>query len=108
MYTGRMKRILIALCTLAAPVAADGTMNGVPIDCFCTDKGGQRIEVGETICLQVDGRMFMAQCQMSLNVPMWREVATGCLSSSLRAPLQSTNPLIHAGGVDTEVFAPKS
>ena len=27
--------------------------------------------------------MFMAQCQMSLNVPMWREVQEGCLSSSL-------------------------
>ena len=36
-----------------------------------------------TVCLNVDGRMFMAQCQMSLNVPMWREVKEGCASSSL-------------------------
>ncbi len=93
---------------MATPVVADGTMNGVPIDCYCTDTGGARIEIGETICLQVDGRMFMAQCQMSLNVPMWREVATGCLSSRFENPLQSVNPLIHAGGVDAEVFAPKS
>jgi len=40
------------------------------IDCYCTDSGGQRIELGESICLQVGGRMFTAQCQMSLNVPM--------------------------------------
>ena len=56
---------------------------GKTIDCYCTDTKGGRIELGETICLQVDGRMFMAQCQMSLNVPMWREVQQGCLSSRL-------------------------
>ena len=47
---------------------------GKTIDCYCTDTKGGRIELGETICLQVDGRMFMAQCQMSLNVPMWRKI----------------------------------
>ena len=47
---------------------------GKTVDCYCTDRNHNRVELGETICLQVDGRMFMAQCQMSLNVPMWREV----------------------------------
>ncbi|MEM8692235.1 MAG: hypothetical protein AAGG57_10150 [Pseudomonadota bacterium] len=56
---------------------------GKTVECYCTDKTGSRIELGETICLQVDGRMFMAQCQMSLNSPMWREVQEGCISSSL-------------------------
>ncbi len=68
------------------------TPSGKTIDCYCTDRTGGRVELGETICLQVDGRMFMAQCQMSLNVPMWREVQQGCLSSRLRGldqPLQS-------------------
>ncbi|WP_245766265.1 hypothetical protein [Sulfitobacter brevis] len=55
-------------------------------DCYCTDRNHNRVELGETICLQVDGRMFMAQCQMSLNVPMWREVQKGCLSSGLSSP----------------------
>ena len=43
----------------------------------------------------------MAQCQMSLNVPMWREVRAGCLSSRLspepevgQPPLDA--PLVHA------------
>ena len=54
-------------------------------DCYCTDKSGTRIELGQMICLQVDGRMFTAQCQMSLNVPMWREVSQGCLSSRLQS-----------------------
>ena len=76
--------ITVALLGLAAPALSDVTApSGKTIDCYCTDKTGSRVELGQTICLQVDGRMFMAQCQMSLNVPMWREVQKGCLSSSL-------------------------
>ena len=107
-YTALMRHLTLIFALLASSATADGMMNGVPVDCYCTDKQGQRIEVGETICLQVDGRMFMAQCQMSLNVPMWREVSPGCLSSSLEAPLQSVDPSIDAGAVYTKIFATKS
>ena len=81
-----------ALCLLlTGPALADVTApGGKTIECYCTDRSGSRVELGETICLQVDGRMFMAQCQMSLNVPMWREVQQGCLSSELERP---QNPL---------------
>jgi hypothetical protein len=75
--------------TALADVKAPG---GRTIDCYCTDRNHERVELGETICMEVDGRMFMAQCQMSLNVPMWREVQKGCLSSGLQPrdqPLQS-------------------
>ncbi|WP_093117896.1 hypothetical protein [Salinihabitans flavidus] len=85
--------MLILLPFSATPGLADYNLNGKMIDCYCTDRSGARIEIGETICMQVDGRMFMAQCQMSLNVPMWREVASGCLSSERQGspahPLQS-------------------
>ena len=88
-----MLRFAFALVLLGLPATADITYpSGKTVDCYCTDRGGARIELGETICMQVDGRMFMAQCQMSLNVPMWREVEQGCLSSSLEGgdqPLQS-------------------
>jgi hypothetical protein len=88
-----MKRLLLVFCCLGLPGVADVTSpSGKTVDCYCTDRTGSRVELGETICLQVDGRMFMAQCQMSLNVPMWREVQEGCLSSSLQGshqPLQS-------------------
>ena len=77
--------LLLALAPFAA--AADVvTPQGRTIDCYCTNTSGARIELGETICLQVDGRMFMAQCQMSLNVPMWREVQQGCVTSQLELP----------------------
>jgi len=86
-----MKRILILLM-IASPVVADGTMGGKPIDCYCTGSTGERLELGEMLCLHVDGKMFMAQCQMSLNVPMWRKISDGCLSSSLpHSPLSDTN-----------------
>lgn len=76
----------LALILIALPQAplADATIGGKTVDCYCTDKSGARIEMGEVICLTVDGRTFTAQCQMSLNVPMWRELREGCLSSQLR------------------------
>ncbi|MBW4708083.1 hypothetical protein KX928_09815 [Roseobacter sp. YSTF-M11] len=95
-----MKRLSFVLVWLALPAVADVTSpSGKTVECYCTDKSGDRVELGQTICLQVDGRMFMAQCQMSLNVPMWREVQQGCLSSSLDGgdqPLQSF-------GVDAQI-----
>lgn len=73
---------------LAGPALADGTYNGKTVDCYCTDSTGGRVELGELICLFVDGKSFMARCEMSLNNPMWRKVSDGCLSSSLRQRLQ--------------------
>lgn len=91
--------LLIALTALpAAPGARADVIGpgGKVQDCYCTDSGGGRVELGETICLHVDGRMFMAQCQMSLNVPMWREVQEGCLSSRLERGEPSLDPgLVH-------------
>ena len=52
-----------------------------PPDCYCTDRSGSRVELGQQLCMQVDGRMFTAQCQMSLNVPMWRKLHDGCATS---------------------------
>ncbi|MEM6371976.1 MAG: hypothetical protein AAF727_04260 [Pseudomonadota bacterium] len=88
-----MIRALTISLLLASPVVADVTSpSGKTVECYCTDKQRNRVELGETICLQVDGRMFMAQCQMSQNSPMWREVQEGCLSSSLDGPQNISEP----------------
>jgi hypothetical protein len=88
--------VILPLLMVATPaLSADGTAP----ECYCTDRNGARVEMGETICLQVDGRMFMAECQMSLNTPMWRKVSDGCLSSGLELP----QPAIDAGGVDAHI-----
>ncbi|MEO0371912.1 MAG: hypothetical protein AAF231_10680 [Pseudomonadota bacterium] len=62
---------------VAAPLGAQAKS----VDCYCTNSTGERVELGELICLTVGGRSFTAQCQMSLNNPMWREVSNGCLTS---------------------------
>lgn len=74
-------------------------------DCYCTDSTGGRIELSETICLHVGGRMFMAQCQMSLNVPMWREIREGCLSSRR---IQPGEPGLDPPAVDPKIRAAKA
>ncbi len=100
-----MKRLILALTLVATPGMADVVGPGGKVqDCYCTDKSGIRVELGEMICLQVDGRMFMAQCQMSLNVPMWREVQEGCLSSGLPQSKPVGDPL----SIDAEIFPTKS
>lgn len=52
-------------------------------ECYCTDKAGTRVELGELRCMDVGGRNFTARCEMSLNNPIWREVDEGCLSSMM-------------------------
>lgn len=85
---------------MASPAFADITSpSGKTVECYCTDRSGARIELGQTICLQVDGRMFTAQCQMSLNVPMWRQIQDGCMSSGL----QSSDPGVEPSGVDAHI-----
>ena len=93
----RESAFCLSLALIAGlPMMAAGDVtgpNGKTIDCYCTDKTGSRIELGQTICMQVDGRMFMAQCQMSLNSPMWRQLSDGCATSSLSAG-QSVDPTL--------------
>lgn len=85
-YNSTMKQLIFFAALLATPAFADVNQGGRTIECFCTDKGGARVELGQSICLFVDGRAFMARCEMSLNVPMWRETGTGCASSELSTP----------------------
>ncbi len=103
-----MRHILSLAVFLSGALATSGLAdvkgpNGKVIDCYCTDRTGSRVELGQTICMQVDGRMFMAQCQMSLNVPMWREVQKGCLSSRLQSPVQVPYPGLDPGPVNAGI-----
>ena len=93
-----MFRTALILGLLATPAVADVTSpSGKTVDCYCTDTQGARVELGETICLFVDGRAFMAQCDMSLNVPIWRDTGAGCLSSSLPEPsLNFSKPAVQS------------
>ena len=47
-------------------------------DCYCTDSGGKRVEMGETACLLIGSRQVTARCDMSVNNPTWRTESEGC------------------------------
>ncbi len=101
-----MKKLVIALIFLATPALADGMYNGKAVDCYCTDKSGGRVELGESICLQVDGKTFLAQCQMSLNNPMWRKLQDGCPTSAL-TPRPSVLPKLREPLFQSRAVHPK-
>ena len=52
-------------------------------ECFCTDRYGKRHEIGDIICLTVDGRSYEAKCVMAQNNLFWRDLNRGCLSASM-------------------------
>lgn len=97
-------RYALALLVMTCPALADVIApDGRVIECYCTDSRGDRVDMGGIICLTVNGRSFTAQCQMSLNVPMWREIAQGCLSSRLDPGADILQPALDAGPVHPQV-----
>lgn len=97
-YSDSMRQLISSVFLtvgIALPMFAENADVKWP-DCYCTDKSGSRVELGETICMYVDGRSFTARCEMSLNNPMWRETGDSCLSSRSRLP-QGSSPIDYAG-----------
>lgn len=72
-----MRILLISLTLLASAAQAQVKTP----DCWCRGSTGERFEMGDVTCFTISGRTFTAQCQMSLNTMMWRELSEGCLSS---------------------------
>ncbi|MEL6505239.1 MAG: hypothetical protein AAFO61_06070 [Pseudomonadota bacterium] len=65
-------------------------------ECFCTDKQGQRRELGDIVCLTVGGRSFRAKCVMAQNVPFWRDLSEACVLGQAPAPLSPANETVIA------------
>jgi len=103
-YRRLMKPILLLFVLLPVSVPANPTYpDGRPVDCYCTDRSGGRIELGDTICLKVNGRSFLAQCQMSLNVPMWREIQSGCQTLLSKLKPQPPQDMVHPLAVHAHI-----
>ncbi len=99
-----MLRFVLIFLALAVPAHADVKgPGGKVIECYCTDTQGARVEIGDQICLFVDGRAFMALCDMSLNVPIWRDTGAGCLSSRAEPEIQFSKPSIQPISVHTPI-----
>ncbi|MFD1696387.1 hypothetical protein [Roseibium aestuarii] len=77
LYTRQGALALAFLGALVVPAASD---------CTCRDRQGNDRDLGEVICLQVGGRMYLARCEMNQNMTVWKEVADGCPSAAV-APL---------------------
>ncbi len=74
-----MLRLAFVLVLSTIPAAAQPTYpGGRPIDCYCTDSTGGRVELEQTACLTVGSRSFVGRCAMSLNVPIWRDTGEAC------------------------------
>lgn len=82
-YFGVMTRIfaMLLVCLASGSIAISEEAKIKYPDCYCTDRTGQRVELGVSICMVVDGRDFWARCEMSLNNPTWREIRPGCLNA---------------------------
>lgn len=74
-----MRHFIVVFVLAALPAASLAQPRPWP-ECYCTDSVGDRVEMGQVICLSVGGRAFQARCEMSQNVPMWREIGDGCVS----------------------------
>lgn len=46
-------------------------------ECMCSNRG-EMVPMGGLACLRVDGKTFLARCEMSTNNPVWRPVQDGC------------------------------
>ncbi|MTI17340.1 hypothetical protein E1162_08805 [Rhodobacteraceae bacterium RKSG542] len=58
-------------------------------ECYCTNRG-IKVELGDYSCLTIGSKQVFAQCQMSLNNPMWRTIQEGCPQASL---IENDKPL---------------
>ncbi|WFU10228.1 hypothetical protein QA646_05035 [Rhizobium sp. CB3090] len=47
-------------------------------DCYCKNTDGKLHAVGEVACMTVDGKSYLAQCEMNLNVTSWAKLQDGC------------------------------
>ena len=72
--------LLVAAPVSAGEPAVNGGVKKKGPDCYCTNRG-VRYELGQFACLRVDGRKYLARCEMSLNNPMWREKEPSCPTS---------------------------
>lgn len=108
MVNNTMRKIIFILAMMASPAFSGSiTAAGKTIDCFCTDAKGVRVELGDVICLSVNGRDFLAQCDMSQNVPTWRDIGEGCLTSQAQpSPLQSVPHLLKPPVDPLRILAP--
>lgn len=57
--------------------------------CTCRNRDGSKHALGAVVCLSVDGRKYLARCEMVLNVTSWQKVQDGCPLAATVGPIPS-------------------
>ena len=71
----RRTLLLGMIATVAALLAADLARAH---NCTCRNRDGSKYQLGQIACLRVDGNVYMARCEMDLNVSTWKKLSDGC------------------------------
>ncbi|AVA21205.1 hypothetical protein QA648_05255 [Rhizobium sp. CB3171] len=58
-------------------------------DCYCKNVDGKQHAIGEVACMTVNGKSYLAQCEMNLNVTSWLKLQDGCPITERSPTLQS-------------------
>lgn len=74
------RRILLGMIAAVAALLAAEIGYAAPPDsrCSCRNRDGSKYELGQVACLRVDGRAYLARCEMELNVTTWKKLRDGC------------------------------
>lgn len=87
------RTILLGMtAAVAALFAADAARAH---NCTCRNRDGSKYELGQIACLRVDGNVYMARCEMNLNVSTWKKLRDGCpTAAGMSTPLSPTEQLV--------------
>lgn len=74
-------------------------------DYYCTDGTGNRVEIGEVICITASCLSWTARCEMAANnnLAMWRKLQDGCPGASLLYRIERLQPGLDPGAVHAEI-----
>ncbi len=70
------------------------------VEYFCTDSEGQRVDVGDVICITASCQTWMARCEMAASnrMAIWRKTQDGCpgaaLDGSVLDRLEALQPIL--------------
>ncbi len=76
----RLRAVLFA-ATVLAPLGASAEHR-----CQCLYQG-RRFDLGQLVCIRVDGATRLARCDMQLNNSSWTFLSSGCPTAALFTPL---------------------
>ncbi|MBM2574770.1 hypothetical protein JQC91_00500 [Jannaschia sp. Os4] len=75
-----LARPLAILVLAALPARAEPDVTRSGSDCDCVTASGFAVAQGQTTCLAIGRRSFVALCAMSQNVPVFRDTGEACVT----------------------------